>query len=364
MTASYDYYKLAKTESSKNNIQCGFEYETVPHVKLEQLAHNERGGEEFLLDKPKIDKTKHRISGPFTVEAVPAPTVKSIDTLYYEHTKNTNIIKNSQLDNLRTQKTQQEWREELLKTGIKGKNGQKIEFITLDTHPTTQFIHAIAKTKEPKSKWAAVSFGPTHAPLNQRQVEIALQEAQDIYPKISLVVFAAMHFDPEASKNIENIRWEGVTTLKAEMNKDLLTGDLKKARSSNESFWLVGQPDVILKKTNGKYTVRIQGFDYFDTEKNDIVSHDTSKIVLWMLDPDYDGRSVYPKQLFFPMKNSSGSKGLSKLAKTLQGEIDESLLENFFGVESLAFEAGLNKKIAVKIIDDQGLESLRVLELK
>ncbi|MFO0795255.1 MAG: hypothetical protein U0586_14485 [Candidatus Brocadiaceae bacterium] len=32
--------------------------------------------------------------------------------------------------------------------------------------------------------------------------------------------------------------------LKAQMNADLLTDDLKKKRSSNESFWLIGQPDV------------------------------------------------------------------------------------------------------------------------
>lgn len=363
MTSSYDYYKLANAESSKNDIQCGFEYESVPHIKLEQLARNEREGRELLLDKPIIDKTKHRISGPFTVEAVPAPTVKSIDVLYYEHMKDEGM-ESPPLDNLEAQRMQQEWRNELLKTGIKGKNNQKIEFSALDVHPTTQYIHAIAETKETEPKRAAISFGPTHAPLNQHQIEIALQEAQTIHPKISMVVFAAMHFDPEASKNIAEIKWEGMTILKAEINKDLLTNDLKKSRLTNESFWLVGQPDVVLEKNNKKYFVRIQGFDYFDTEKNNVVSHDTSKIVLWMLDTDYDGRSVYPQQLFFPMKNSSGSKGLTKLAKTLRGEIDETLIERFFGVESLSFEAGLNKKIAVKIIDDQGIESLRILELK
>jgi adenine-specific DNA-methyltransferase len=31
-----------------------------------------------------------------------------------------------------------------------------------------------------------------------------------------------------------------VTLLKAQMNADLLTDDLKKKRASNESFWLIG----------------------------------------------------------------------------------------------------------------------------
>ena len=31
------------------------------------------------------------------------------------------------------------------------------------------------------------------------------------------------------------------------MNADLLTEDLKRKRASNESFWLVGQPDVLVE---------------------------------------------------------------------------------------------------------------------
>ena len=39
-----------------------------------------------------------------------------------------------------------------------------------------------------------------------------------------------------------------MTLLKAQMNADLLTDDLKKKRASNESFWLIGQPDVRLER--------------------------------------------------------------------------------------------------------------------
>jgi adenine-specific DNA-methyltransferase len=35
--------------------------------------------------------------------------------------------------------------------------------------------------------------------------------------------------------------------MKVRMNTDLLTGGLKKARPSNESYWLMGQPDVELR---------------------------------------------------------------------------------------------------------------------
>ena len=45
-------------------------------------------------------------------------------------------------------------------------------------------------------------------------------------------------------------------------------------------------------------------------------------------------------------------------------EIDEETIETFKGTVSLPFEKGDNAKIAVKIIDDRGIESLRVISLQ
>lgn len=66
-------------------------------------------------------------------------------------------------------------------------------------------------------------------------------------PRPKLIVFAAFQFDPEAAKDIDETNWPGVTLLKAQMNADLLTDDLKKKRASNESFWLIGQPEVVVQ---------------------------------------------------------------------------------------------------------------------
>ena len=84
-------------------------------------------------------------------------------------------------------------------------------------------------------------------------------------------------------------------------------------------------------------------------------------IAMWMLDPDYDGRSLFPRQVFFPM--AGDRDGWSKLAKNLKAEIDEELIEAYRGTTSLPFETGPNKRAAVKIIDDRGIESLKVIGL-
>jgi adenine-specific DNA-methyltransferase len=78
MTALYDYYELAHTEEG---IGSGFRYKTVPHITLKSVANNEPPGQETLYDQPYVDNSKARVSGPFTVEAVPAPVVKSISEL-------------------------------------------------------------------------------------------------------------------------------------------------------------------------------------------------------------------------------------------------------------------------------------------
>jgi adenine-specific DNA-methyltransferase len=54
-------------------------------------------------------------------------------------------------------------------------------------------------------------------------------------------------------------------------------------------------------------------------------------------------------------------EGWAKLAKNIKAEIDEDLLEAYRGTESLPFTTGPNKRIAVKIVDDRGIESLRIM---
>ena len=359
-----------------------------------------------------------------------------------------------------------------------------------------------------------MSFGPEHAPLEQRQVEHAWEEARTLVPKPKLLVFAAFQFDPEAAKDIDEMKVElaGMQFLKVQMNADLLTEDLKKKRASNESFWLIGQPDVAVLsfeflvfseqekriaeygtfkklsglgglaeihrlgwqdlffyallsqgrdvwayladqegwdfhtgeyrrrtgekqqggipsvswnspgltggtgdvagdltefgvsdfdgcrkiierlrrdrqivgrlealarnlnfpiqssarnwrlKTKNLHCVAVHGFDYYNTKTGEIESGGADRIAVWMLDTDYDGRSLYPRQVFFPM--AGAGEGWARLARNLKAEIDEELIEAYRGTVSLPFAPGEHRRIAVKIVDDRGIESLKVMEVE
>lgn len=356
MTALYDYYGLAHPDEG---VSSGFKYKTVPHITLGSIANNELPQQETLYDQPLIDSSKKRVTGPFTVEAVPSQEVRSLDNI-------TETVTKQEADNTiaRSGETlkQNEWIDELLHAGIRGKGGQKLEFSRIELIPATKWLNADGETKTGNRERVVISFGPEYAPLEQRQVELAIEEAQKLVPKPKIVVFASFQFDPEAAKDIDQLNWPGVTILKAQMNTDLLTEDLKKKRSNNESFWLVGQPDIEIKNhEKDEYIVEVKGFDYYDIIKGQIESGDSSKIAMWMLDTDYDGRSLYPRQVFFPM--AGNSEGWTKLSKSLNAYIDEELIEKYKGNTSIPFKLGKNKRVAVKIIDDRGIESLRILEV-
>ena len=116
---------------------------------------------------------------------------------------------------------QSNWRDELLRAGVRAKGGKLIEFTRVEPLSGTRYLQAEAETKlspagggkgeelpsgggdgeEPKR--VLVCFGPEHAPLEQRMVELALEEAMHLKPKPHIVLFCAFQFDEEAAKDIE-----------------------------------------------------------------------------------------------------------------------------------------------------------------
>ncbi len=347
ITATFDYYRLAHEEQG---VGSGFVYKTIHHITLKTVANNEPPEAETLYDQPEIDKMKVRVSGPFTVEALPAPTVRPLDDL------------DEMEDDFGAKQTT--WREQLLATGILGRGGNRLEFSRVEPLSGTSYIQAEAETKEASPRRAVICFAGETKPMDSRMVSMAMDEVEMIRPAPKLVIFAAFQFDPEAAKDIAETNWPGVECFCVQMNTDLMTEDLKKKRSSDQSFWFVGQPDVELIKdgrSKNKYKVKVNGFDYYDVKKGTVESGSTSRIAMWMLDTDYDGMCIEPMQVFFPMGGKDD--GWNKLAKTLKAEINQDLIEKYAGSESLWFTAQPNSRIAVKIIDDRGIESLKVIRI-
>lgn len=371
MTAKFQYYKLAHPDEGINS---GFEYKKAPRITLGSNANDEPPHEEILYDQPVVETNKIRVTGPFTVEAVPSLRIKPFDGSEIKITaEGTEAARTGETNALH------QWIDELKVTGIRATGGKIIQFNQIAPLATTRYLHAeaeiisgAASASTPSggvnvnvvTQKAVISFGPDYGPLEQRQVEEAIQEAKKLKDKPEFIIFAAFHFDPEAAKDIDQINNSKADfkILKAQMTVDLLTSDLRKKRSSNQSYWLIGQPDIeLIKNKDETYQVNVNGFDYYNPVTGEIESGSEKQIAMWMLDTDYDEQSILPEQVFFPVEDAK--RDWTKLAKALNGTVEEELLEMFTGTKSLPFKAGENKKIAVKIIDNRGIESFVVKEL-
>ena len=344
MTEIYDFYKFQNPEEG---LAGGLKYKEVERHTPSTIAKEYTGKKETIYLEPEIDTSLKRVTGPFTIEAVPSIRVKSFEN------------SEDQIDN---EREIENYINEISSTGIQTLKGKKMSFINIEKTKGFKFIHAVGQIKEGENHQKVyLSFGPSYAPLEQTQVENAVFELRENSKEDCLLIFCSFHFDPEASKDIDNLIHKKIKFLKSQMSVDLLTDDLRKKRSSNQSFWLIGQPDIEIIKKNTYYTVKVNGFDYYNPlSKGEIISRGSSNIALWMLDTNYDERSICPDQFFFPIEDKND---WTKLKKSLKNEIDIEKIKFFQGTTSEPFTAGTNKKIAVKIVDNRGIESLVVKEL-
>jgi adenine-specific DNA-methyltransferase len=342
MTEVYDYYKL---QNPDEGLSGGLKYKEVDRLTPSLIAKGHSGKKETIYLEPQKDSSIKRVTGPFTVEAVPSVRVKNIS--------------DTSSDNF--EQDLENYINEISSTGIQTLQGKKINFINIEKTKGFQHIHALGQIEEENShKNAYVCFGPDYAPMEQTQIEHAVFELREVLDEECALIFCAFHFDPEASKDIDHLSHEKITFLKSQMSVDLLTEDLRKKRSSNQSFWLIGQPDIEIKKEGKQYIVEIRGFDYYNPSKGQIESKGIDGIALWMIDTNYDERSVCPDQFFFPIEDKND---WTKLKRSLKEEIDVDKIDFYQGSVSEPFDAGNHKKIAVKIVDNRGIESLIVREL-
>lgn len=107
---------------------------------------------ETLYDQPLVDKSKARVTGPFTVEAFPAPVVRSLsevsaigdpDSFSTPSTNGFDMATAHSGETLR----QSDWRDELLETGIRGRAGQRIAIGRLEPQADTRWLHAVGESQ-------------------------------------------------------------------------------------------------------------------------------------------------------------------------------------------------------------------------
>ena len=150
-TSVFDWYKL---KSNKDGIRDGLQYEEFIKLTAGTLSAPDTQKIEYRYDKPIVEKKRLRVSGPFTIEAIPSPVILSIT---------------EQIDDI----TKKIWSDSLRTSGVITNDG-RLKFKTLIENKQSPTIHYIGTTED--GKVFGISFGPKHSPLTEQQVTTAIKE--------------------------------------------------------------------------------------------------------------------------------------------------------------------------------------------
>jgi len=313
--------------------------------------------QETLYDRPKVVKGVVRVSGPFTVEAIPVPVVEDptqVSIPQLEAQEASERVADRGGDYLTTMIN-------LLKQqgSVLFPNGKHLELYNL--RPLNLgYLHAEAEAQQNgKTLRVAISFGPQHGPVTAYQVQEAVPTAR--MNGYGILIFAGFAFDPEAQALIQRVPVAGLQVHFANIAPDVLVGDLLKTTRASQIFTVFGQPDAsVTLKEDGTFVVELRGVDIYDPLTGEVHSVSGKEVAAWFLDTDYDGKTFHICQAFFP----GDPDAWEKLQRALKAQIDPEVFERMRGTVSFPFKPGEHKRIAVKVIDFRGNEVMRVMPLE
>jgi adenine-specific DNA-methyltransferase len=365
LTAKFPFYQLRSSR-----VRDGFHYKTVPHVTLKSIAQNARldacssrdererviresAEQEVLYDQPLEDKSRVRVAGPFTVEAIPAPAL--------DHGFDENAAPSSGDDRVgRVADPGGDYVSMMIgllrKSGVQFAGGRHLPLPSIrSVKGAYEFFHAESETglgDDPRR--VAISLAPPHAPVTPAQVLQAIYETRNY----DILLFVGFGCDPEAGRMIE----QGVQRRELQFvhaAPDILVGDLLKTTKTTRLFSAFGAPDVrVHAEDGGLISVELTGVDLYDPITGATHHGKGDAVAAWFVDHDYDGRTFCICQALFPGRATKNP--WEKLQKALKGTIDEERFEALRSTRSVPFKPG--KRVAVRVIDDRGNEAVKVVD--
>jgi adenine-specific DNA-methyltransferase len=365
LTATYQWYEL---KDDARGPAGGFSYSgernnkgedvggIIPHVTLKSIANNEPADEEVLVDRPDIDDSITRVTGPFCVEAtIPTSMVPDSDGSDSAAAPGTyKSYVDRMLDVLRRSPT----------IRLEGNRSVTLENIRPPARALTIAVEAMVGNNG-AAKPIAVALGPENGAVSERLVYEAAREARaKNYSHLYVIGFA---IEPNARQLIDqSSQVADIPATYIQATPDLLMGDLLKNMRSSQIFSVCGLPDVVARRVKksdksdpDRYELELRGVDTFDPVSMEVTSLTESDIPAWFLDSDYNGRCFRVSQAFFPK-----TEAWESLRKALKADFDDSVWDHLRGITSAPFEASPDQQLAVKVIDHRGNELMVVKSLR
>lgn len=314
---------------------------------------------EIRCDVAHEDPGKARVAGPFTVESVlphRALTVEEASALGddpdgYACTRDTadvtaeNYIANV-LANLEV-------------AGVTNRlKGDRIHLTNLEPNADGGLIAAEAEygvgLDQIEAGKVAIFIAPQHDTVARPDLIDAATEAASA--GIDTLISLAFAYD---SQTVGASKIGKVTVIQAKMGAEMHMGEIEIGKDS-DLFTTVGEPDVeVLYEDDGRIKVRVKGMDIYNPRGRDVQSSDAEDIAMWLLDTDYDAECFFVRHAYF----LDSSDPYENLRTTLKGEINEDAWETLKSDTSRPFDKPSTGRVAVKVINRQGDEAMKVLRI-
>lgn len=368
ISATYPYYKLFDKEN--NNIRLGFEYKTVPHITLGSLAQGEESKPEILYDQPLVDKSRVRVSGPFTVETLQSHSVQSPDSV----DSSPNEAEDNRL-------FQERIFAHLQTNGIRnGDRTQQAVFRNMEP-VASPYLNArgIYRDGDGNDRVAYFMIGPKFGTVSKVAVSEAIREFRPKNNHEGASWLVLLGFSFEDNINESDYNFGNYIVSKVRMHDDLMQDGLLKKDRKAGSFITIGEPDIrLVKDSDTLCHVEICGLDIYDPIRDDVKSRSVEDIAYWEIDDNYDGTQFIVRGIHFcgGDKNefdrwrkelgtlaNSMNKTKQNAERTLKMEFADELWDQLYGFasEPLPYETG--RKVAVRVISQFGEESSKVLTI-
>jgi adenine-specific DNA-methyltransferase len=350
-------------ETAKDALRRFWELKRQKRKEIDESIQR-NAPQETLYDKPLVKRGVVRVSGPFTVEAIPVPAVEDPTQApipQFEDSVGADLVSAqpgrisdrggdylTAMINLLKQQG-----------GILFPGGKRLELTNL-RQLNLGHLHAEAEARQNGNVLrVAISFGPQHGPVTAYQVQETIPTAK--MNGYQVLIFAGFAFDPEAQALVQKAPVAGLQVHFANVAPDVLVGDLLKTTRASQIFTVFGQPDVkVEKQKDGTYLVELLGVDIYNPQTGEVHSTRGEDVAAWFLDTDYDGMTFHICQAFFP----GDPDAWEKLQRALQAQIDRDIFELMRGTVSFPFKPGEHQRIAVKVIDFRGNEVVRVINFQ
>lgn len=369
-TALFPYYELFDEEGK--NIRQGFKYKTVPHITLKSLANNLPPAEEVLYDQPLEDKSRMRVSGPFTVETLQAYNITSP----VELANQTDEEEENRL-------FQERIFAHLQANGVRnGDRSQQAVFHGMEP-VASPYLNAKGwyTDNEGRERLAYFMIGPKFGTVSRLAVNQAIKEFRSLGQADGASWLVLLGFSFEDSINEADYNLGTFTVSKVRMHDDLMQDGLLKKDRKAGSFITIGEPDIALvRDEDGKHShVEIRGLDIYDPIKDDVKARSVADIAYWEMDDHYNGCQFVVTSMHFcggdKKEFTDWRKGLDKMAKassktkkkaesTLRLELSDELWDTLYDYRSepIPYESG--RKVCVRVVSQFGEESSKVLTMQ